>query len=685
MKLRTLALLACLAPSLALAQDVRSPLGLQSGGSGLVSGMSVAPDLSGSTARALKNRALDVGVSVLDFGASGYVVGSGGDDAPAINAALQAACAYTTTNPAAKTCKVIFPEPPSGSYNVCASSINLPGYWSSVLLQGTGARPSIRIKPDCASPPQQVLFQPATTGDSSAARVHIDNLTFDAYCKAPYGFYAGYAVSMQVTNSIFRNSKAGTNSANIWINGGYENNIDKTTRAENVNEPGHTCYNTFDDLPDYNFVTRTSDSWYGLVAIDAKIANYWNANGGGNHYADAHGWGFNPAIGATTTYASSDLSAQYVFLVDGYADITNAVIDTYRTAGIYLRGDFDTNGNRTTLSRAHIVSSHFLGGAAGTHAVQLDPGLTNAVIVANMFPWTQGSTGDNIFPLSGTIDPSNVIANNSGPNTTTANVRARPVSGGDTAVLTAYAAGGGAALSTQSTAANASLYLNAKGTGSVQLNSNSALAFAAVAPVSAVNFLNATAAVTGAGPSLQAAGADANASLTLASKGTSPLVMATGNGTGLRLLDPGAAVVNYMQLQSGAVGGALQWYAAGSDTNIPIVHNTKGIGSHFFRGGDGTTALQVLTVAAAANYATITGAVAGASPVIRPGGSDTNTALTVLGKGTAGVLTGAFVRTADPTTTDIPTGQCADWNNTTAATFKHVCNFGGTLRSVAMN
>lgn len=51
----------------------------------------------------------------------------------------------------------------------------------------------------------------------------------------------------------------------------------------------------------------------------------------------------------------------------------------------------------------------------------------------------------------------------------------------------------------------------------------------------------------------------------------------------------------------------------------------------------------------------------------------------------SGVLTGAFIRTADPTTTDIPAGQCADWNNTTAATFKHVCNFGGTLRSVAMN
>ncbi|GJE14946.1 hypothetical protein FOHLNKBM_6023 [Methylobacterium longum] len=49
-----------------------------------------------------------------------------------------------------------------------------------------------------------------------------------------------------------------------------------------------------------------------------------------------------------------------------------------------------------------------------------------------------------------------------------------------------------------------------------------------------------------------------------------------------------------------------------------------------------------------------------------------------------GVLTSAFIRTTDPTTKDIPVGQCADWNNITAATFKHVCNVGGTLRSVAM-
>ena len=57
----------------------------------------------------------------------------------------------------------------------------------------------------------------------------------------------------------------------------------------------------------------------------------------------------------------------------------------------------------------------------------------------------------------------------------------------------------------------------------------------------------------------------------------------------------------------------------------------------------------------------------------------------VLGHTSSGVLVGAFVRTADPTLADIPNGQCADWHNTAAGSYAHVCNFGGALRSVSMN
>ncbi len=57
----------------------------------------------------------------------------------------------------------------------------------------------------------------------------------------------------------------------------------------------------------------------------------------------------------------------------------------------------------------------------------------------------------------------------------------------------------------------------------------------------------------------------------------------------------------------------------------------------------------------------------------------------VIGGNSSGVLIGAFVRPADPTTADIPAGQCADWNNSATGSYRHVCNFAGGLRSVAMN
>jgi hypothetical protein len=530
------------------------------GSTGDVSGMSVKSP-SEALARSLLSRLRDTGVSVLGYGAS---VGTGGDDSAAINAALQDACAYTQTNPAAKTCKIIFPEPPSGAYNVCASPITLPGQWSSVMLQGTGAAPKIRILPGCTSGIQAVVYQSLFTGDSSASRLSIDNLTLDGYCIAPYSLYIGYTVGAQITRSVFRNAKAGAGNANIYIGGGYENSIDKSNRAENVNEPNHACYNSSSDLPDYNLSVRSSDSWYGLVAIDAKIANYYQANGGSNHFADAHGWGY---VGNFPPYSSSNLAPQYTFLVVGNADINGAVLDSPQAAGIYLKGGNDNNGNPTNFSGALVSGTYMFGAASGAPAVLLDPSLTNATIVGN--GW--GNLTSAVSTVSGGISSTIVIANNGDASPVASPVLASPVKGGDTAQITAYGAGGGAALNVLSSNANASLYLSAKGNGAVQLNSNSALAFSAFAGTGSVNYLNATATATGGSPSINAAGSDANVGLSL------------------------------------------------------------------------------------------------------------------MGKGTSGALTGVFVRTADPTTSDIPSGRCADWSNTTAATFKHVCNFGGTLRSVTMN
>ncbi|MCJ2009180.1 hypothetical protein [Methylobacterium sp. J-092] len=146
-----------------------------------------------------------------------------------------------------------------------------------------------------------------------------------------------------------------------------------------------------------------------------------------------------------------------------------------------------------------------------------------------------------------------------------------------------------------------------------------------------------------------------------------------GPGGGSLTLGNVASAVNTVRVTPAVTGG---------NATIDVYGDTS---ANLFVKGAGSGSVYVQsTLSAGYNFplfSQIAGAGAGGSPTITAAGSDANIAQTVKGKGTSGVLTGAFVRTADPTTTDIPAGQCADWNNVTAATFKHVCNFGGTLRA----
>ena len=43
-----------------------------------------------------------------------------------------------------------------------------------------------------------------------------------------------------------------------------------------------------------------------------------------------------------------------------------------------------------------------------------------------------------------------------------------------------------------------------------------------------------------------------------------------------------------------------------------------------------------------------------------------------------------FSKSSDPTTTDIPSGYCATYKNTTTSVVKYWCNDGGTLKGIAL-
>lgn len=532
------------------------------GSTGDVSGMSVTPN-GGSILRLLKNRFIDTGVSVLDYGPN---VGTGGDDSAAINAAIAAAQAPGGAG------KVIFPAPLSGAYNVCADAARIQATGATpgaILLEGNGANQvTIRAMPGCSSGAIAYSTVYINAGYSanpkSANRIEIRNLRIDGYGLSLCPLAVDYAVGLTLRGNVIRNAKAGTTgAADMCITAGYETTIDHTNRFENVNDAGNTLY-TASTLPDYNFKTSGTDSLITAVAVNAKIAHFYNAAGGNNNYSNAHGWGYAPG----NPDGQGDFRPQYSFIFEGKVTAVGAVADSFTVAGFWLKNTIgDTSG-------AVLANSQVFGIVpASAKGIIIDPAVRNTSVVNNNLV-AISSPALGIDAGSG-LDNSNTVFGNRG----------------------------------------AALSSGVQNFGGGQNNVLS------VVPAPDRTFL---AAINKSGSAADPSGFD----------------MSTTGRYGFYNFN---------------INGGLQFQ----------IYNGNG--------------------GAAANFGLMSGSVSGAAPSLSAAGSDANVPFAVLGKGTAGVRTGAYVRTVDPTTTDVPTGQCVDWNNTTAGTYKHVCNFGGTLRSVTMN
>ena len=151
---------------------------------------------------------------------------------------------------------------------------------------------------------------------------------------------------------------------------------------------------------------------------------------------------------------------------------------------------------------------------------------------------------------------------------------------------------------------------------------------------SAVNFIQATGAATTGAPSFAVGGTDANVSFAHYTKGTGTHQFFANGGLQM-LIGATASPVNYWQFFGAAAAGALNMYADGSDTNIAVVQNTKGTGSHFFRtNGGAQTQLRIDHTASAVNFPTLTGSATGGYIGFAAAGSDTNIGITYTAKGT---------------------------------------------------
>jgi hypothetical protein len=161
-----------------------------------------------------------------------------------------------------------------------------------------------------------------------------------------------------------------------------------------------------------------------------------------------------------------------------------------------------------------------------------------------------------------------------------------------------------------------------------------------VTPVaSAVNYLNVVGSATGNGLGFSAQGTDTNINLVASSKGSGSIGVYSNNFANLQFnVAHTASAVNYVQVTGGATDGGAAISTQGSDANIPMLYQTKGVSGHIFStNGTYNPQLFVSPTASAVNYLSVTGSSTGNPVQVFAAGSDTNISIALTPKGTGGV------------------------------------------------
>ena len=206
--------------------------------------------------------------------------------------------------------------------------------------------------------------------------------------------------------------------------------------------------------------------------------------------------------------------------------------------------------------------------------------------------------------------------------------------------VTGNATGGAPTISALGSDANVYLDLKSKGNLQISLYTGGGIQFAALHTASAVNYPTAKGSATGFGVVFGATGSDTNIDLNLTTKGTGAVNLRTNTGTQLKVVDAtGTTVDNPWLVRGGQTfvsKSVLTSYAPkiqASDASA-ITFNTNA-GSSGIEGGQQQFAIS--HTASAVNYVQVTGAATTNFPTLSAQGSDTNIGLTFASKGTQAV------------------------------------------------
>ena len=182
---------------------------------------------------------------------------------------------------------------------------------------------------------------------------------------------------------------------------------------------------------------------------------------------------------------------------------------------------------------------------------------------------------------------------------------------------------------------NLNLLISSKGVGGIGFYSNGLAQqqLAVTHTASAVNYHQLTGSATGSGPIHSVAGSDTNIDLNLTTKGTGSHVLNTGGGTQFKVLDLTSATTS-INARGGVNGGNAQFGLVGTG-NTDFIQYTLGTGSfRFLTNGIGVDQFRIAHTASAVNYVQVTGAATGNAVYVTAQGSDTNVPMVVQSKGT---------------------------------------------------
>jgi hypothetical protein len=151
---------------------------------------------------------------------------------------------------------------------------------------------------------------------------------------------------------------------------------------------------------------------------------------------------------------------------------------------------------------------------------------------------------------------------------------------------------------------------------------------------SAVNYVQATGAASGSGPTTSAQGSDTNINLNFTTKGTGSHVFNTGSGKQLQIADSAVSGGQYTLISRDNTNNVQLIGTAGNAANLGLYAYAGGSVRIYTNPGLIDQQLVIPPTTSAVNYIQIKGGATGTAPLIQSLGSDTNIPLVVQPKGT---------------------------------------------------